>query len=61
MSPRVILIILTPRPQKEMFKQNLIYSGPVIWNNLPDLLKTLTFDSFHNQYMKWMKWLTSCS
>ena len=26
----------TPRPQKEIFKQSLIYSGPVIWNNLPD-------------------------
>ena len=24
----------TPRPQKEIFKQSLIYSGPVIWNNL---------------------------
>ena len=26
----------TPKPQKEIFKQSLIYSGPVIWNNLPD-------------------------
>ena len=26
----------TPRPQKEIFKQSLFYSGPVIWNNLPD-------------------------
>ena len=26
----------TPRPQKEIFKQSLIYSGPVIWNNLPN-------------------------
>ena len=31
----------TPRQQKEIFKQNLIYSGPVIWNNLPDCLKNL--------------------
>ena len=29
----------TPRPQKEIFKQSLIYSGLVIWNNLPDWLK----------------------
>ena len=29
----------TPRPQKDIFKQSLIYSGPVIWNNLPDCLK----------------------
>ena len=31
----------TPKPQKEIFKQSLIYSGPVIWNNLPDCLKNL--------------------
>ena len=31
----------TPRPQKEIFKQSLINSGPVIWNNLPDWLKKL--------------------
>ena len=29
----------SPRPQKEIFKQSLIYSGPVIWINLPDCLK----------------------
>ena len=23
-----------PRPQKEIFKQSLIYSGPIIWTNL---------------------------
>ena len=39
-----------PRPQKEIFKQSLIYSGPIIWNNLPDSLKNLeTVNSFHNQ------------
>ena len=46
----------TPRPQKEIFKQSLIYSGPVIWNNLPDCLKNLeTVDSFHRHCIKWMK------
>ena len=29
----------TPRPHAEIFKQSLIYSGPVIWNNLPNWLK----------------------
>ena len=34
----------------------LIYSGPVIWNNLPDCLKNLeTVDSFHRHCIKWMK------
>ena len=46
----------TPRPQKEIFKQSLIYSGPVIWNNLPDCLKFFeTVDSFHRHCIKWMK------
>ena len=45
-----------PRPQKEIFKQSLIYSGPIIWNNLPDWLKNLkTVDSFHNNCIKWIK------
>ena len=44
------------RPQKEIFKQSLIYSGPIIWNNLPDWLKNLkTVDSFHNNCIKWIK------
>ena len=39
-----------PRPQKEIFKQSLIFSGPIIWNNLPDWLKKIkTVDSFHSQ------------
>ena len=46
----------TPKPQKKNFKQSLIYSGPVIWNNLPDCLKNLeTVDSFHRHCIKWMK------
>ena len=52
----------TPRPQKEIFKQSLMYSWPIIWNNLPDWLKNSdSVDSFHNQCIKWMKCLTSCS
>ena len=44
------------RPHKELFKQSLIYSGPLIWNNLPDKLKHLgNVDSFHKNCIKWMK------
>ncbi len=25
-----------PRPHKEIFRQSLSYSGPIIWNNLPN-------------------------
>ena len=28
-----------PMPHKELFKQSLIYSGPLIWNNLPEHLR----------------------
>ena len=46
----------SPKPKKEIFKQSLIYSGPVIWNNLPDCLKNLeTVGSFHRHCIKWMK------
>ena len=45
-----------PRPHKELFKQSLIFSGPLIWNNLPDKLKNLgTVDCFHKNCIKWMK------
>ena len=45
-----------PRPNKELFKQSLIYSGPLIWNNLPDTLKQLgTINSFHRNCIKWIK------
>ena len=54
----------TPRPQKKKkkkkkkkkIKQSLIYSGPVIWNNLPNSLKNLDLlIFFHKQCIKWMK------
>ena len=45
-----------PKPNKELFKQSMIYSGPMIWNNLPDKLKHLkTIDSFYKNCIKWMK------
>ena len=50
------LDVYTPRPQKEIFKQGLIDSGSVIWNNLPVCLKNLeTVDSFHRHCIKRMK------
>ena len=45
-----------PKPNKELLKQSLIYSGPLIWNNLPDKLKHLeTINSFHKNCIKWIK------
>ena len=35
-------------PHKELSKQSIIYSGPLIWNNVPENLRQEdTIDSFH--------------
>lgn len=47
---------MMPKPQIEVFKQSMIYSGPLIWNSLPDSLKNLgNIDSFHKNCIKWIK------
>ena len=47
---------IPPRPRKEIFKQSIMYSGPIIWNSLPLELKSLnTVNSFHNFFIKWLK------
>ncbi|MCU7801469.1 MAG: hypothetical protein KZQ70_15395, partial [gamma proteobacterium symbiont of Lucinoma myriamae] len=47
---------IPPRPNKEIFKQSVTYSGPIIWNSLPDNLKSLnSIDTFHSNFIKWMK------
>ncbi len=47
---------ILPRPNKEIFKQSIAYSGPIIWNSLPNQLKNLeTVNSFHNNFIKWIK------
>ena len=47
---------ITPRPNREIFKQSITYSGPIVWNSLPSELKNLdTVNSFHNYSIKWLK------
>ena len=46
---------ITPRPYKEIFKQSLTYSGPIIWNSLSSGIKSL--DSF----TRWTKQAFPCS
>ena len=47
---------ITPRPNREIFKQSITYSGPIVWNSLPSELKNLdTVNSFHNHFIKWLK------
>ena len=46
----------TPRPNREIFKQSITYSGPIVGNSLPSELKNLdTVNSFHNYLIKWLK------
>ena len=47
---------VTPGPHKEIFKQSLAYSGPIIWNSLPSSLKSLdSTHKFHSALIKWLK------
>ena len=47
---------ILPRPKKEIFKQSIIYSGPIILNSLPSELKNLnSVSTFHNHFIKWLK------
>ena len=52
-SPHVLVV---SRPYKEIFKQSITYSGPIIWNSLPSGLKSIDkTDTFHSNFIKWMK------
>ena len=47
---------IPPKPNKEIFKQSMSYSGSVIWNSLPNSLKAAeTMNSFHLRCIKWIK------
>ena len=49
-------LFITPRPYKEIFKQSIAYSRPIIWNSLPSGLKSIDkTDTFHSNFIKWMK------
>ena len=42
-----------PQPRTEMLKRSLLYSGPLIWNALPTLLKQApSVDAFKRLYKK---------
>lgn len=45
-----------PKPSTELYKNSMAFSGPVIWNCLPDVAKNaLTIQSFHSKCIQWMK------
>ena len=44
-----------PLPKKECFKHSMRYSGCLIWNCLPDNVKSSqTAETFHNRCIKWL-------
>ena len=45
-----------PKPNKELFKHSMSYSGTLIWNVLPQHVKlSNNISTFHNRCIKWMK------
>ena len=47
---------IPPKPNKEIFKQSMSYSGSIIWKNLPYSLKAAeTMNSFHLRCIKWIR------
>ena len=47
---------IIPKPNKEIFKQSLTYSGPIIWNNLPTSVKDRSsIMAFQSNLIKLMK------
>ena len=48
------LTFVPPRPNKEIFKQSITYSGPIIWNSLPTTLRSVdNKNKFHSNFIKW--------
>lgn len=45
-----------PKPNRELYKNSMAYSGPVIWNCLDSYVKKATsVQAFHSRCVKWMK------
>lgn len=46
-----------PKPRTECFKQSMRYSGCLIWNSLPDEVKSAqTIDTFHKRCLNWLNY-----
>ena len=46
----------TPRPRLEQFKESISYSGPSIWNKIPESIRSMnTVDSFTTHFIRWLK------
>ena len=46
---------MLPKPRIQLFRNSLSYSGPVLWNCLPQKVKTSpSIASFHKACLDWM-------
>ena len=46
----------TPRPKLEQFKRSMSYSGPSIWNRIPESIRCVnSVDSFTTHFIRWFK------
>ena len=46
---------IPPKPRTEFFKHSMRYSGCLIWNSLPDEVKSAqTIATFHNRCLQWL-------
>ena len=46
---------IPPKPKKEMFKRSMSYSGPLVWNSLPNDIKQINNkNTFHKHCIYWM-------
>ena len=46
---------IPPKPRTELFKHSMRYSGCLVWNSLPDEVKSAqTVATFHNRCLKWL-------
>lgn len=46
---------IPPKPRTEYFKHSMRYSGCLVWNSLPEEVKSSqTIDTFHKRCLKWL-------
>ena len=47
---------LLPKPRTELYRNSLAFTGPLVWNCLPQNVKSSSsINGFHNSCIKWMK------
>ena len=48
-------LLYVPKPNIELFRNSLAYSGSKIWNSIPDCLRNATsLQQFRNGYLDWL-------